>query len=137
MEAAPRSPHTTPPTNSTATPTTQNDSSTPKPIAEHESFGGRGIYGGVVDQFETADTIGHVGSPFGCSSVPEIIRSPIDKDSPRARNFAHAAKFEEKYELGYDSDGEAGPWCDMVEEDGPQLFDEEALNSYFSSSLLL
>lgn len=79
--------------------------------------------------------IGHVGSPFGCS-VPEIIGSPIDKNSPRARNFAHATKFEEKYESGYDSDGEAGPWCGMVEEEGPQLFDEEALNSYFSSSLL-
>ena len=61
MATAARSPPTTPPTNSTATPTMQNDSSTPKPIAEHESFGARGLYANVgVDQNGTTDTIGRM-----------------------------------------------------------------------------
>jgi hypothetical protein len=53
---------------------------------------------------------------------------PQTNDSPCARNLADVMKrTRHTFEEGYDSDGEIGPFSHVVEEEGPQIFDEDAL----------
>ena len=46
-------------------------------------------------------------------------------NQPRAKSLKSLSSLENKFELGYDSDCEHGPWCNMEEEEGPQMFNEE------------
>ena len=50
--------------------------------------------------------------------------------SPQVRDLSSIAMMEEKFEMGYDSDGEAGPFVDMEEIEGEQIFEEEAIEEY-------
>ena len=47
--------------------------------------------------------------------------------SPRMRNLHQIEGLEKKFELGYDSDGEAGPFCRLEDIEGEQIFDEDDL----------
>ena len=44
--------------------------------------------------------------------------------SPRARNLRNLQKLEESFGVGYDSDGEIGPFTNMEEVEGVQIFEE-------------
>ena len=44
--------------------------------------------------------------------------------SPRASNLRNIQKLEESFSLGYDSDGELGPFTNMEEVEGEQIFEE-------------
>ena len=65
-------------------------------------------------------------SPYG-APIPEIVETGLDLQSPRAINIRDIRKYESKFDQGYDSDGEAGPWCEMEKEEGPQFFEEKFL----------
>ena len=78
----------------------------------------------------TADLDGGLGeeivpdSSFG-APVPEIVETSLDPQSPHAVNLCDLRKYESRFDQGYDSDGNPGPWCDMVKEEGPQFFEED------------
>jgi hypothetical protein len=38
-------------------------------------------------------------------------------------------RYRNNFEEGYDSDGEIGPFSNVVEDEGPQIFDEDALTN--------
>ena len=47
--------------------------------------------------------------------------------SPHIRNLRQIEALEEKFDKGYDSDGEAGPFIRMEDAEGVQIFDENEL----------
>ena len=52
---------------------------------------------------------------------------PIDSVSPREINLTNIYTNESRFEEGYNSDGNAGPWCEMEELEGIQDFEEADL----------
>ena len=48
--------------------------------------------------------------------------------SPRLRNLHELSRMEHKFDEGCDSDGEIGPFCNLEDIEGPQIFDEEPLS---------
>ena len=48
-----------------------------------------------------------------------------EKKSPRARNLQSIEGLEEKFDKGYDSDGQLGPFWGEITKEGPQLFDND------------
>ena len=53
--------------------------------------------------------------------------------SPHQRNLGKLSQMEDKFNEGYDSDGEAGPFCSIEDIEGPQDFDEEPLKTTLAS----
>ena len=51
----------------------------------------------------------------------------VTNESPRQKNLSNVAQLESKFEEGYDSDGQAGPWCDLMATEGEQDFEEDLL----------
>ena len=56
-----------------------------------------------------------------------VVFVPIPK-IPRAVDLSHVATLEPKFELGYDSDGFDGPYCDMEALEGEQDYDKILLH---------
>ena len=57
---------------------------------------------------------------------PEFINI-LPEESPRRRNLNNLLSNEKKFEEGYDSDGDIGPFFDCIEYEGEQDFDEDDL----------
>ena len=63
-----------------------------------------------------------------CRTSKKTRGDPIMTPSPRARNLADTFQQQEvRFSDGYDSDGELGPFSSVVEIEGKQDFEEEAL----------
>ena len=58
---------------------------------------------------------------------PNIVDFGV-KPSPRECNLQYIAQFEDKFDSGYDSDGELGPFNYMLNLEGTQDFDEDAMS---------
>ena len=54
-------------------------------------------------------------------------REIVTHESPRVRNLMMLNKLEGKFDDGYDSDGECGPFFDLEDVEGLQIFDEEVM----------
>ena len=67
------------------------------------------VPGGVLNSVEDLSEATVLKSPYG-DSIPAIVQTSLDPYSPRARCLKDTPNKEKKYELGYDSDGESGPW---------------------------
>ena len=75
---------------------------------------------------------------LACSPVPvELFQSPQPQTnpttprprrSPRRRDFSAFQANLEKFDEGYDNDGQIGPFLDAIEKEGPQLFEEAEAN---------
>ena len=50
--------------------------------------------------------------------------APIGPESPRQVNISKLSSLESNFDEGYDSDGERGPWCDIIALEGEQDYDE-------------
>ena len=51
--------------------------------------------------------------------------------SPKRKDLVLMSSREEKFDDGYDTDGQAGPFFDCIQEEGEQDFDEDALATIF------
>ena len=72
-----------------------------------------------------------VVTDISANEVPRpvsVVIVPIQK-SPRAVDLSRIATLEPKFELGYDSDGFDGPYCDMEALEGEQDYDEISLHA--------
>ena len=81
---------------------------------------------GSEDNLQDSHCSTAIDDSYG-APVPDIVAVTLDPASPRATNIRDSPNKERMYEFGYDSDGEAGPWTDMVKEEGPQMFDEDCV----------
>ena len=63
-------------------------------------------------------------SPPAPAGPPKEITADL---SPQVRDLSSIGAMEEKFELGYDSDGQNGPFVDMEEIEGVQIFDENPI----------
>ena len=72
--------------------------------------------------FSTTTT---AGDDIGLPHVP--VKSVEVNISPHLRNLNEISRIEHEFDEGFDSDGEIGPSCDLEDEEGPQMFDEEPL----------
>ena len=61
--------------------------------------------------------------PLGGEKDP----APIVPASPRQVNLSRLSLLESKFDDGYDSDGERGPWCDVIGLEGEQDYDEDEI----------
>ena len=52
---------------------------------------------------------------------------PIGPESPRRVNLSKLSSLESNFDEGYDSDGERGPWCDVIGLKGEQDYDEDEI----------
>ena len=53
----------------------------------------------------------------------------LTSQSPMRKDLRGMMKMEAKFDDGYDTDGEAGPFYDCHNDEGPQLYDEEELTT--------
>ena len=75
---------------------------------------------------ETATAMTEVEESQSKISTPPF-RELVTEESPRLRNLANLCKLEDNFDFGYDSDGELGPFFDMEDVEGVQMFDEPVL----------
>ena len=59
--------------------------------------------------------------PLGGEKYP----TPIRPESPRQVNLSKFSSLESNFDQGYDSDGERGPYCDVIGLEGEQDYDED------------
>ena len=76
--------------------------------------------GVMVDNAEISSPDSMDGTSSSTSSSLPVHEVVLDPSSPRSICLRNIEKMEDKFELGYDSDGEAGPWCDMERYEGEQ-----------------
>ena len=53
--------------------------------------------------------------------------APIGPESQRQVNLSKLSSLESNFDEGYDSDGERGPWCDVIGLGGGQDYDEDEI----------
>ena len=58
--------------------------------------------------------------PLGGEKYPV----PIGPESPRQVNQSKLSSFESNFGEGYNSDGDRGPWCDVIVLEGEQDYDK-------------
>ena len=61
--------------------------------------------------------------PLGGEKDP----APIGPESPRQVNLSKLSSLESNFDEGYNSDGERGPWCDLIGLEGEQYYDEDEI----------
>ena len=61
--------------------------------------------------------------PLGGEKDP----APIGPKSQRQVNLSKLSSLESNFDEGYDSDGERGPWCDVIGLEGRQDYDEDEI----------
>ena len=61
--------------------------------------------------------------PLGGEKYP----APIGPKSTRQVNLSKFSSLESNFDEGYDSDGERGPWCDVIGLEGEQYYDEDEI----------
>ena len=53
--------------------------------------------------------------------------APIGPESPHQVNLSKLSSLESNFDEGYNSDGERGPWCDVIGLEGEQDYDEDEI----------
>ena len=61
--------------------------------------------------------------PLGGEKDP----APIGPESPRQVNLSKLFSLDSNFDEGYNSDGEIGPWCDVIVLEGEQDYDEDEI----------
>ena len=61
--------------------------------------------------------------PLGGEKDP----APIGTKSPHEVKLSKLSSLESNFDEGYDSDGERGPWCDVIDLEGEQDYDEDEI----------
>ena len=62
--------------------------------------------------------------PLGGEKDP----APIGPESTRQVNLSKLSALESNFDGGYDSDGDRGPWCDVIGLEGEQYYDEDEIS---------
>ena len=82
------------------------------------------VLGGTVEVLQTPAPVEiRTAEP----SRENYCAAPSDTQSPCQRELLGIVTLKSKFEEGYDSDGESGPWCDMEALEGEQDFEEDDL----------
>ena len=81
----------------------------------------------VVSITTATDSKNRVGTSVEVSYTPPRVQNdgpeplggekdpaPIGPESPRQFNLSKFSSLESNFDEGYDSDGERGPWCDVI-----------------------
>ena len=80
----------------------------------------------IAEMAETPAAVAHIQENLSKISTPPFREINLD-DSPHVRNLQEISKMEGKFDMGYDSDGESGPFVNVEDVEGEQMFDEEEM----------
>ena len=81
----------------------------------------------VGTSVEVPSTLPRVQNDAPEPSGREKVPAPIVPASPLQVNLSRLSSLESKFDDGYDSDGERGPWCDVIGLEGEQDYDEDEI----------
>ena len=88
----------------------------------------------ISKMVETPAAVGQVQENGSNITTPPFFKINID-DSTHVRNLQKISKMEEKFDIGYDSDGEIVFFVSVEEVEGDQMFDKAEMQEKYKEEV--